>query len=285
MLKCFFAMKSLLLSISLFSLAGAFSSTKTCLSVPSSSPFKAAVDSKTVLSAEDSASVSASEKKKPLSPKEILAQQRAKQGLPDPDKHPKLYSDELLDDMKETLLILEKRVQGGIGSISAEEVEKFVAMSSNILVEMKQKEYERLEDATSPSSPALSSAASSGASDTTATTATTASESSTNAPTATAVAEKTETEEDPTYDPEVEGPDYDPSGGQGSIPKDTTNTYIIPGMDAMSPEEYRDALQKSIIARQSVRKATGTYGNRNTWDYLNNLSGDTGVLKKDEYDN
>ena len=83
------------------------------------------------------------------------------------------------------------------------------------------------------------------------------------------------------YDAELEGPGYSPAGGQGSIPKDTTNTYIIPGMDAMSPEEYQAALQKSIIDRQAKRKETGLYGNRNTWDYLNNLSGDTGVLKKD----
>jgi len=253
------------LSVSLFSLASGFSTTKRCLLLPQSplSRGTGSADSNIVLSAEESASVSDSPKQKPLSPKEILEQQRAKQGLPDPDNHPKLFSDELLHDMKEILLLLEKRVQGGKGSISAAEVDKFVTMSGNVLVEMKQKEYERLDDST-PSSPGVSSGIT--------TTATTAIESSTNTlPTAAA---------DEIYDPEVEGPDYSPLGGQGSIPKDTTNTYIIPGMDEMAPEEYRKALQESIIARQDRRRSKGAYGNRNTWDYLNNLSGDTGVLKK-----
>ena len=34
------------------------------------------------------------------------------------------------------------------------------------------------------------------------------------------------------------------------LAKGTTNTYLIPGMDEMSAEEYRDNLQKTIIARQ-----------------------------------
>jgi len=239
------------------------------------------MDSNIVLSAEESASGSASTRKKPMSPAEILAQQRTKSGLPDYDEHPKLYSDELLDDMRNVLVVLEKRVQGGQGSISPAEIDDFAKMSNNILVESKQKEYERLQDASSPSS---------GPSPAGIAPATTASESSTNTPADNAVVEKPAVEEeeyDPNvegYDPEIEGPDYDPAGGQGSIPRETTNTYIIPGMDAMSPEVYRAALQESIIERQSQRKATGKYGNRNTWDYLNNLSGDTGVLKKKSKD-
>ena len=34
----------------------------------------------------------------------------------------------------------------------------------------------------------------------------------------------------------------------------TTNTYAIPGMDEMSPEEYREALQKTVSARQVRNK-------------------------------
>lgn len=253
-------MKLYFLSASLFSLASAFST------LPASPSFKTA----TALFAEESA---AAEKKKPLSPKEILAQQRAKAGLPDPDEHPKLYSDELLDDMKEILLLLEKRVQGGQGSLSSLEVESFATISNNILVEMKQKEYERLEDASSPS-PTPAPTPSPIASDTSIATATGATAS---AATATVEVAEPSTE----YSETEEGPAYSPAGGQGSLPKDTTNTYIIPGMDEMSPEEYRVALQKSISDRQSKRHSSGLYGNRNTWDYLNNLSGDKGVLKKD----
>ena len=217
---------------------------------------------------------------KPLSPKDILAQQRAKSGLPDPDTHPKLYSDELLDDMKEVLLLLEKRVKGGQGSISSDEVESFVTMSNNILVEMKQKEYERLEDASSPSpapAPAPTPTASAVASATEVSTVTETPAVANSAPLSLDSTDEASTE----YNAEEEGPAYSPAGGQGSIPKDTTNTYIIPGMDAMSPEEYQTALQQSIIDRQSERKKSGVYGNRYTWDYLNNLSGDSGVLKKD----
>ncbi len=220
-----------------------------------------------------------------MTPKEIMEQQRAKSGLPDPDEHPKLYSDELLDNMKEILLLLEKRVQGGQGSISPTEVESFVNVSNNILVEMKQKEYERLQDVTTTSpvpspTPEPSASASASASDVTAAPTITA---SANAATATDIAAELSTETE--YSETEEGPAYSPAGGQGSLPKDTTNTYIIPGMDAMSPEEYRVALQKSISDRQAKRHASGLYGNRNTWDYLNNLSGDSGVLKKDELEN
>ena len=221
---------------------------------------------------------------KPLSPKEILAQQREKSGLPDPDKHPKLYSDELLDDMKDVLLLLEKRVQGGQGSISSAEVDNFVTMSNNILVEMKEKEYQRLEDASSPApAPAPASPPAATAVATEASTATEVSAAAATPVVENSAPSSLESTEEASeeYDAELEGPGYSPAGGQGSIPKDTTNTYIIPGMDAMSPEEYQAALQKSIIDRQAKRKETGLYGNRNTWDYLNNLSGDTGVLKKD----
>ena len=34
------------------------------------------------------------------------------------------------------------------------------------------------------------------------------------------------------------------------LAKGTTNTYIIPGMDEMSAEEYRDKLQETVSARQ-----------------------------------
>jgi hypothetical protein len=211
-----------------------------------------------------------------MSPDEILAQQREKQGLPEIDEHPKLYSDELLEDMKQILRVLERRVRDGQGSISRLEVEEFVAMSNNVVVEMKQKEFERLVEASSPAASSSATSISSPAASTT------VSEVSTNAPTATVgnTPPITADNED-SYHPTQEGPDYDPSGGQGSIPRETTNTYIIPGMDEMSPEEYRKELQKTISARQSTRKSTGITGNQNTWDYLNNLGAGHTVMKKD----
>jgi len=69
-----------------------------------------------------------------------------------------------------------------------------------------------------------------------------------------------------------EGPTYDGTGGLG-LAKGTRNTYIIPGMDEMSPEEYRAALQKSVSDRQSIRKErrSGVVGNRAALQYLDQL--------------
>lgn len=42
------------------------------------------------------------------------------------------------------------------------------------------------------------------------------------------------------------------------LARGTTNTYVIPGMDEMTPEEYRTKLQENISARQVSRKPLGT---------------------------
>lgn len=42
------------------------------------------------------------------------------------------------------------------------------------------------------------------------------------------------------------------------LARGTTNTYVIPGMDEMTPEEYRTKLQENISARQVSRKTLGT---------------------------
>jgi hypothetical protein len=79
-----------------------------------------------------------------------------------------------------------------------------------------------------------------------------------------------------------EGPMYDGHGGMGQ-PRGTVNTYVIEGMDEMSPQEYQKALQESVLERQRQRKNSGMItGNRATWDYLNQLTakGDDGVLSK-----
>ena len=68
-----------------------------------------------------------------------------------------------------------------------------------------------------------------------------------------------------------EGPEYR-DGGLGLAPG-TANTYIIPGMDEMTPEEYRAALQKSVIDRQEERKKNrgGVVGNRASHQYLDSI--------------
>ena len=261
-------MKLQLLSISSLSLLllllqvtekHAFSSTTSC------SSRNRVVDSNhnpIVLSAaaDESSDKSTKIRNKPLTPAEILARQREKQGLSADADEPKLYSDEILNNLQQILLTMEKRVKEGPGSVTSSEVDEFVVMSQNVLDEMKQKEYERLQDASS-------------------------SASSTPASTPVDVTASSTIVTNP--DDNSEGPAFSASGGNGSLAKGTTNTYIIPGMDEMNTEEYRDALQKSISDRQAARKGTGNYGNRQTWDYLNNLNGEAsgpskGIEKKEE---
>jgi hypothetical protein len=260
-------MKLQLLSISSLSLLllllqvtekHAFSSTTSC------SSRNRVIDSNhnlIVLSAaaDESSNKSTKLRNKPLTPQEILARQREKQGLSADADEPKLYSDEILNNLQQILLTMEKRVKEGPGSVTSSEVDEFVVMSQNVLDEMKQKEYERLEDASS-------------------------SASSTPASTPVDVtASRTSSTIVTNPDDNSEGPAFSPSGGNGSLAKGTTNTYIIPGMDEMNTEEYREALQKSISDRQTARKGTGNYGNRQTWDYLNNLNGESsGPSKKIE---
>jgi len=74
-----------------------------------------------------------------------------------------------------------------------------------------------------------------------------------------------------------EGPAYSGEGGFG-LAKGTTNTYVIPGMEEMSPEEYRAKLQETISARQakrreeSLKRRGGVIGNMSSSGYLANLS-------------
>ncbi|KAL3919301.1 MAG: hypothetical protein SGILL_003821 [Bacillariaceae sp.] len=191
--------------------------------------------------------------------------------------------------MQQILLTLEKRVKEGPGSLSMLEVEEFVVMSQELADEMKNFEYSRLNDAGSSSA---------GSSDSATVAATATIEAGTAPATETIPASSQPAVSASGTEPEIEqtdenvapehnedGPAYDPSGGQGSLAKGTRNTYVIPNMDEMSPEEYRKALQESISSQQEERKKKnregGRYGNRSTWDYLNNLTGESGVLKSD----
>jgi hypothetical protein len=77
-----------------------------------------------------------------------------------------------------------------------------------------------------------------------------------------------------------DGPAYDGEGGMG-LSRGTANTYHLEGMDEMSPEEYRDKLQKSVSDRQDARKKSGEYGNRQSWSYMSSLTGEVdGPLKR-----
>lgn len=93
-----------------------------------------------------------------------------------------------------------------------------------------------------------------------------------------------------TYAPPKEQEDLEAEAGEGAaagygLAAGTTNTYVIPGMEEMGAEEYRDKLQETISARQAQRRKqaieSGVIGNRSSSGYLDKLNsgrGDTDPL-------
>ena len=217
----------------------------------------------TVLSASSSSAAAAT-----------IAKARKAAGLPVEEESPPLFSDDLLEDMRKTLLLLEKRVKDGPGAMTHFEVDEFQIATDRIYANMK----EQAATLASRSKPGERLA-----------------ELAANPPPGVELAyEDADADASPVNDMEVspkvtqvldtsndEGPAYTGKGGMG-LAQGTTNTYVIPGMDEMSPEEYQKALQESISERQRNRHKKGIYGNRATWDYLNHLNGDhhASVLKE-----
>jgi hypothetical protein len=201
------------------------------------------------LSAESKSSPS---ERKPLTSAEILAKARKASGVPEDEPPPKIFEDDLLTDMQQILLSLEKRVKEGPGSVSLPELRNLEIISNRVLVEMTEKDVQRASGGNGGSTVQTKSIVST-------------------LPFSTGA-------KGPEHFSEEDGPEYDGEGGLG-LARGTANTYVIPGMDEMSPEEYQKALQDSISNRQKQRKLSGAYGNRATWDYLNNLTGETGQLK------
>ncbi len=70
---------------------------------------------------------------------------------------------------------------------------------------------------------------------------------------------------------EEEGPAYEGKGGMG-LASGTANTWVIDGMDEMTGEEYRRALQESVSARQAARRRNSSnLGNLQSNNYLDSL--------------
>jgi hypothetical protein len=195
-----------------------------------------------------------------LTSEEIIARSRASIGGPDEEPPPIIFGNEVLEDMQQALLALELRVKQGPGSLSALEIEELDGQLQRILVDMRANQHMK------PQKPVR-----------------VAEES---AP-ADAVAPKlvaTPVQNEITDTSLDESPDYDGKGGMG-LSKGTSNTYLLEGMEEMTPEEYRYKLQKSVSDRQEQRKLSGKYGNRQTWDYLSSLTGNVeGALKRAKKD-
>jgi hypothetical protein len=196
---------------------------------------------------------------------DTIAKARKAAGLPVEEEAPQLFTDSLLEDMRASLLLLERRVKEGPGSLSPADVDYFQAATDRIYADMRA-QAANLSNRANPGERVAELAA--------------------NPPpgvelvyedappaqvsAATSVTKAVQQVLDTSND---EGPAYTGKGGMG-LASGTTNTYIIDGMDEMSPEEYQKALQESISSRQRNRHKTGIYGNRATWNYLNQLNGD-----------
>ena len=197
----------------------------------------------------------------PLSNEEIFAraaQQKAQAEL-EAAPTPSLYDNEMLQRMQTVLTLLDQRAVQGPQSLLHQEVEQLDTHLQYILEEMRRNQH--LKPQRPPPSP---------------------SSIATPPPPTTA-----ETSAAPTSLPPSRLQGYSDGDDASDVIDDntTTNTYIIPNMDQMTPEEYQVELQRTVIAHQTVRRQTQVTGNRATWNYMNTLNpNDTGVMKKEMYE-
>ena len=217
------------------------------------------VQSFTPSSSVRSSPTSSSTKLNALTAEDILKRARKAAGVEEEPEPEPIFNDGILSDFQESLLLLEKRVKKGPGSLSSSEVQDLDGMLSRILKDMK--EYDAGNNAAENPAAAASPAAS------------VAQSASVPVPASAPAPAKFKTLEETVFDHNDElGAAYEGQGGLG-LAKGTANTYVIEGMDEMSPEEYRAALQKNVSARQSQRRSnTSTVGNMSSNNYLNYLN-------------
>jgi hypothetical protein len=193
-----------------------------------------------------------------LTHKDILNRARKAVGQPEIEDAPEIFDDNLLEDIQASLLILEKRVKNGPGSLSGGEVQEFKIITGRILSDHD----EFIKNGGSSPDQGKSLSASPLVTPRNANAGGEAKSLVENLPAATGPAEVPHNSE--------EGSEYDGTGGMG-LAKGTTNTWVIPGMDEMTGEEYRQALQESVSSRQSMRREGDVTGNLSSNNYLDNL--------------
>ena len=179
---------------------------------------------------------------------------------------PQIFAPAIYDDFQSALLLLEKRISSGPSSLTQLEFQQFEEQTSRIVVEMKEylndpvgrgeairKGYQQVvventADATTtsmtitpPSTPIAT------------TSATTATAISTPTPLETSTiinqVQDANNNNNNIVNPEA-GTEANEDYTNFGLARGTTNTYVIPGMEEMSPEEYRSKLQETISARQ-----------------------------------
>lgn len=225
-----------------------------------------------------SAAISSSTKLQALTAKDILARARKAVGRPEEDDAEdeplKLFDDDLLDDMQKSLLMLEKRVKKGPSSLGQDDVRNLEGMLNRIITEMENfsesgsenpvKSKKNTSPAAAVATPTVTNTQGMSplATPRNAAPGGEAKPLLQNLPAAAGPRDLEHNDE--------EGEEYKGVGGLG-LAKGTTNTYVIPGMDEMTAEEYRDALQRSVSERQARRRHSGLVGNRTSQSYLDNL--------------
>jgi len=196
-----------------------------------------------------------------LTSKDILARARKAVGAPEEEDEeaPKIFEDDVLDGMQNTLLLLEKRVKNGPRSLSHDEIQSLDQLTKKIIQDMNAFESSGAAAAAVQPAPPVQA----------------------QVPLQPQQQVQREPQKtltdlppaagplDPEYNPE-EGSAYVGKGGLG-LAAGTTNTWVIDGMDEMTGEEYRQALQEQVSARQSMRRSDGTTGNLSSNNYLDNL--------------
>jgi len=184
-----------------------------------------------------------------LTAQDILKRARKAAGVEEEPEPEPIFNDQIMNDFQQSLLMLEKRVKAGPGSLSSDEVKDLEIMLNRIMKDMVNHDgvVSRSVATTTTNTPAP-------------------------APVATAAPTQSNHVSSTTFNEhnDEEGEAYAGKGGLG-LAKGTANTYIIDGMDEMSPEEYRAALQESISGRQSKRRSSGIVGNMSSNNYLNNI--------------
>ena len=201
-----------------------------------------------------------------LTHKDIINRARKAVGQPEIEDEPQIFDKDILEDMQAALLILEKRVKQGPGCLSQEEILELESLTGKIVTEMYDYNKQSIKPAqaapSSPVSPSENTAEDILRARRNATPGGEAKPLVADLPAA--IGPK-----DPEYNSE-EGSEFDGTGGLG-LAKGTANTYVIEGMDEMTGEEYRKALQESVIARQEARRKVSIRGNMASQNYLDNL--------------
>ncbi|KAL7517533.1 hypothetical protein ACHAWX_002452 [Stephanocyclus meneghinianus] len=225
--------------------------------------------------------------KKVLTASDVLSksQNQKRSNEEEAEEIPKLFSEEIYSDFQSALLKLEKRVKEGRGALSLTEVQELEAETDRIVQEMNaylqdpEGMKKRIADgyaSSSQGSPLINSNLSPSSTTHTIQSSVPPPASSNSFPTTNTATAAVELTRKPVTDiSDDEGPAFDGKGY--GLARGTTNTYVIPGMDQMSPEEYRTKLQETISARQakrreeSLRNSGGTIGNRSSSGYLEQL--------------